>query len=59
MSHKSYKNPLPLVEGEGKRKSGPIAGLDMHKKVIAYCITTERKILLESEFQNPKGIGKT
>ena len=46
-----------LIEGEGRRKSGPIMGIDVHKDVLAYCILTEKKILKESEVQNRrKGI---
>ena len=46
------KKVLKLVEGEGRRKSGPIMGVDVHKDVLAYCILTETNILDESEVKN-------
>ena len=51
------KNVLKLVEGEDRRKSGPIMGVDVHKDVLAYCVLTETKILEESNVRNDnKGI---
>lgn len=48
---------MKLVEGEGRRKSGPVMGIDVHKDVLAYCILTETKILTEFQIQNNiKGI---
>jgi len=51
------KNITKLIEGEGKRKSGPIMGIDVHKDILAYCILTEQKILAEFTAKNDfKGI---
>jgi len=49
MKNKKITN---LVEGEGKRKNGPILGIDAHKEVLAYCILTETKILTELQVPN-------
>jgi transposase len=46
------KKVLKLVEGEGRRKSGPIMGIDVHKDVLAYCVLTETKILREFQVKN-------
>ncbi|MBD3226872.1 MAG: transposase [Candidatus Lokiarchaeota archaeon] len=48
------KKVLKLTEGEGRRKSGPIMGVDVHKDVLAYCILTETKIIKESQVKNNK-----
>jgi transposase len=54
MSRKSYKKPLTLIEGEGKRKNGPIMGIDVHRDVLAVCVATEAHILFEGEINNNK-----
>lgn len=41
-----------MVEGEGRRKSGNIMGIDVHEKVLAYCMGNEEEILLEGTFEN-------
>ena len=46
------KKVSELIEGEGKRKSGPIMGIDVHKNMLAYCILTEKKIITEDEVKN-------
>ena len=48
----NVKRISDLVEGEGRRKSGPIMGVDVHKDVLAYCILTEKKIIKEGEVPN-------
>lgn len=52
MTSRSFKNSLTLAEGEGKRKQGPIMGIDVHKRILAYCILTETRILSEGEIVN-------
>lgn len=55
----SKKKVTPLAIGEGKRKAGPIMGVDVHKSVLAYCIVTEANILEEGTRMNTKaGIKK-
>ena len=51
---KKRKKVIELVEGEGKRKSGVVMGIDVHKNVLAYCVGSEKSILIEGEFQNTK-----
>ena len=46
------KKVSELIEGEGKRKSGPIMGIDVHKSMLTYCILTEKKIIEENEVKN-------
>jgi transposase len=48
------KNVIELVEGEGRRKSGVIMGVDVHKSVLAYCIGSELCILKENTIANTK-----
>ena len=48
------KKIIKLVEGEGRRKSGVIMGVDVHKNVLAYCIGSETKILKEGTVENSK-----
>ena len=48
------KKILELLDGEGKRKKGPIMGVDVHKDVLAACIVSESRVLLETEFKNSK-----
>ena len=43
---------MKLVEGEGRRKSGPIMGIDVHKDLLAYCILTETQIIREDTLKN-------
>ncbi|MFX1296607.1 MAG: IS110 family transposase [Promethearchaeota archaeon] len=52
VKQKKNKSVTKLVEGEGKRKNGPIMGIDVHKDVLAYCILTETKIIIEFQIQN-------
>jgi len=53
------KKILELLDGEGKRKKGPVMGVDVHKDVLAACIVSESRVLLETEFKNTKeGINK-
>jgi transposase len=49
---KGNKKVTSLVEGEGRRKSGPIMGVDVHKDLLAYCVLTEKKILTELTVKN-------
>ena len=51
---KKVKRISELVEGEGRRKSGPIMGVDVHKDVLTCCILTEKKVLKELEVKNSK-----
>ena len=34
-TRKAQKKVVALVEGEGRRKSGPVMGVDVHKSVLA------------------------
>lgn len=45
---------MKLVEGEGRRKTGVITGVDVHKNVLAYCIGSETSILKEGTVENTK-----
>jgi len=54
MGKRTRKKALPLIEGEGKRKTGPIMGVDVHKDVLALCIVSETKTMLERNVQNNK-----
>lgn len=54
MGSRSLKKTLVLVQGEGKRKIGPILGVDVHKHVLACCIVSETRILLETTQPNTK-----
>jgi len=51
---KRHKKVIELVEGEGRRKSGVIMGVDVHKSVLAYCIGSEIRILKEGTVPNGK-----
>jgi transposase len=51
---KKNKKVLTLVEGEGRRKTGVIMGVDVHKSVLAYCIGSEASILKEGTVENTK-----
>ena len=48
------KKGLPLQEGEGKRKSGAIMGIDVHKSILAICILNEASFLYEQNHSNDK-----
>lgn len=54
MRSPQIKKTLALVQGEGKRKTGPILGVDVHKKLLACCIVSETKLLLEVTKRNSK-----
>lgn len=54
VSKKSYKKVIELVEGEGRRKNGVIAAVDVHKSEISYCIGTGKQILDEGRIKNIK-----
>ena len=45
---------MELTQGEGRRKTGPIMGVDVHKAINSYCIVTEKKILAEGSILNTK-----
>lgn len=50
---------MDLLDGEGKRKTGPVMGVDVHKDLLTICIVTEKRVLLEIEFKNTnEGIGE-
>ncbi|MHA1381667.1 MAG: IS110 family transposase [Candidatus Helarchaeota archaeon] len=51
---KKVKRVSELVEGEGRRKSGPIMGIDVHKDMLSCCVLTEKQVLKELEVQNRK-----
>ena len=51
---KKNKNVIELVEGEGRRKSGIIMGVDVHKDVLAYCLGNDTQIIKEGTFGNTK-----
>ena len=54
-----HKTVVELTQGEGRRKAGPIMGVDVHKELNYYCIVTEKKILAEGSVINTKsGIKK-
>ena len=56
---KKNKKFVELVQGEGRRKAGPIMGIDVHKDTNYYCILTENKILDEGSVLNTNdGISK-
>ncbi|MHA1380676.1 MAG: IS110 family transposase [Candidatus Helarchaeota archaeon] len=56
---KKNKKFVELVQGEGRRKAGPIMGVDVHKDINYYCILNENKILDEGSILNTKdGISK-
>lgn len=42
------------MQGEGKRNTSPVMGVDVHKTVLAYCIVSETRILLEITKLNTK-----
>lgn len=46
------KKVLPLEQGEGKRKSGSIMGIDVHKSILAVCILNETSYLHEQNYAN-------
>jgi len=46
------KKVMPLKEGEGKRKSGSIMGIDVHKTILAICILNETSYLHEQNYTN-------
>lgn len=48
------KKTLALVQGEGQRKTGPIMGIDVHKRELACCIVSETQILREVTTRNTK-----
>lgn len=48
------KKVLPLDQGEGKRKSGSIMGVDVHKSILAVCILNETSYLHEKNYSNDK-----
>jgi len=48
------KKTLALVQGEGKRKSGPILGVDVHKTLLAFCILSETRVLQEDTVLHTK-----
>ena len=53
------KTVVELTQGEGRRKAGPIMGVDIHKELNYYCIITEKKVLAEGSVLNTKtGIRK-
>ena len=54
VQRKRNKSVIELVEGEGRRKSGVIMGVDVHKNVLAYCIGSELRILKEATLANTK-----
>ena len=54
VQRKRHKKVIELVEGEGRRKSGVIMGIDVHKSVLAYCIGSETRILKEGTIGNTK-----
>ena len=47
-----FKNVLELVEGEGRRKTGPVVGVDVHKEVLAFYIVDAQRILTEGSVPN-------
>jgi len=51
---KKNEKVLTLVEGEGRRKTGVIMGVDVHKNILAYCIGSEANILKEGTVENMK-----
>ena len=59
MCPKRAKKVLPLVEGEGRRKSGTVMGVEVYKDVLALCIVSGENILEESVKKNDeKGVKK-
>lgn len=46
------KKVMPLEQGEGKRKSGSIMGIDVHKSILAVCILNEASYLHEQNYGN-------
>ena len=46
------KKVMPLDQGEGKRKSGSIMGIDVHKSILAVCILNETSYLHEQNYAN-------
>lgn len=54
MGSRPRKKTLDLVQGEGKRKTGPVMGVDVHKTLLALCIVSETRILLEATKPNTK-----
>ncbi|MFX0102268.1 MAG: IS110 family transposase [Candidatus Hodarchaeota archaeon] len=58
-TRKTHLKVSVLAEGEGRRKTGPVMGVDVHKSVLAYCIVSEVALLAEGELSNDKqGINK-
>lgn len=51
-TRKDNKKVVALVEGEGRRKSGPVMGVDVHKSVLAWCVVSEVAVLGEGELPN-------
>ncbi len=43
-----------LVQGEGRRKAGPVMGVDVHKDINYYCILAEEEILSSGSLPNTK-----
>lgn len=43
-----------LLEGQGKRKTGSVLGIDAHKSVLACCIVNEEEVLFEKNYENSK-----
>lgn len=46
------KKVISLEQGEGKRKSGSIMGIDVHKSILAVCILNETSYLHEKNYTN-------
>nr|MDO8117944.1 IS110 family transposase [Candidatus Sigynarchaeota archaeon] len=58
-TRKAQKKVVALAEGEGKRKTGPVMGVDVHKNVLAWCVVSEASLLDEGELPNTlEGIKK-
>lgn len=59
MTKKLAKNASILAEGEGRRKSGAIMGVDVSKSILSIAIISETRLLYERNHENSKnGIQK-
>jgi len=58
-TRKAHKKVVALAEGEGRRKNGPVMGVDVHKNVLAWCVVGEVSLIDEGELPNTlEGIKK-
>ena len=54
MTRRNAKKASDLTEGEGRRKTGAIMGVDVSKTILSIAIVSEKRLLYEKNHENSK-----